>query len=38
LQAYVVNPLGSPREWGSKIYNFAAELENKVTLKEETVL
>ena len=38
LQEYVANPLGSPREWGPEIYNFAADLENKVTLKEETVL
>jgi ABC-type nitrate/sulfonate/bicarbonate transport system ATPase subunit len=36
LQAYVINPLGSPRQWGAEIYNFAADLENKVTLKEET--
>ena len=36
LQAYVINPLSSPREWGAEIYNFAADLENKVTLKEET--
>jgi ABC-type nitrate/sulfonate/bicarbonate transport system ATPase subunit len=36
LQEYVANPLGSPREWGPEIYNFAADLENKVTLKEET--
>jgi ABC-type nitrate/sulfonate/bicarbonate transport system ATPase subunit len=36
LQEYVANPLGSPREWGPEIYNFAADLESKVTLKEET--
>lgn len=36
LQEYLANPLRSPREWGPEIYNFAADLENKVTLKEET--
>ncbi len=36
LQEYVVNPLGSPRAWGPEIYKFAADLENKVSLKEET--
>ena len=35
LDAYVTNPLPSPRHWGPAIYNFAAELETKVTLKEE---
>jgi len=35
LDAYVPNPLGSPRHWGPDIYKFAAELESKVTLKEE---
>jgi len=35
LDAYVTNPLPSPRHWGAEIYNFAAELENKVTLKED---
>jgi NitT/TauT family transport system ATP-binding protein len=35
LDAYVTNPLGSPRHWGPDIYKFAAELESKVTLKEE---
>lgn len=35
LQAYVTNPLRSPREWSADIYSFAADLENKVTLKEE---
>jgi NitT/TauT family transport system ATP-binding protein len=35
LDAYVANPLASPRHWGPSIYNFAAELETKVTLKEE---
>jgi ABC-type nitrate/sulfonate/bicarbonate transport system, ATPase component len=35
LDAYVTNPLPSPRHWGTLVYNFAAELESKVTLKEE---
>jgi NitT/TauT family transport system ATP-binding protein len=35
LDAYVPNPLSSPRHWGPEIYKFAAELESKVTLKEE---
>jgi ABC-type nitrate/sulfonate/bicarbonate transport system ATPase subunit len=35
LDAYVSNPLPSPRRWGAEVYNFAAELETKVTLKEE---
>jgi NitT/TauT family transport system ATP-binding protein len=35
LDAYVTNPLPTPRRWGPAIYNFAAELETKVTLKEE---
>ena len=35
LDAYVTNPLDSPRHWGPEIYNFAAELETKVTLKED---
>lgn len=35
LDAYVTNPLHSPRHWGPEIYNFAAELETKVTLKED---
>ena len=35
LDAYVTNPLSSPRRWGPDIYKFAAELESKVTLKEE---
>jgi len=35
LQAYVTNPIRSPRHWGPEIYNFAAELEAKVTLKDE---
>ena len=29
------NPLPTPRQWGPEIYGFAAELETKVTLKEE---
>ena len=35
LDEYVTNPLPTPRQWGAGIYNFAAELETKVTLKEE---
>jgi ABC-type nitrate/sulfonate/bicarbonate transport system ATPase subunit len=35
VDTYVTNPLGSPRQWGPDIYKFAAELESKVTLKEE---
>jgi NitT/TauT family transport system ATP-binding protein len=35
LDAYVANPLQSPRHWGPEIYNFAAELETKVALKED---
>jgi ABC-type nitrate/sulfonate/bicarbonate transport system ATPase subunit len=35
LDAYVTNPLPAPRQWGPEIYRFAAELETKVTLKEE---
>lgn len=35
LDAYVANPLPTPRQWGPEIYGFAAELETKVTLKEE---
>jgi len=35
LDAYVTNPLPTPRVWGPEIYGFAAELETKVTLKEE---
>ena len=35
LDAYVSNPLASPRQWGADIYGFAAELETKVTLKED---
>ena len=35
LDAYVINPLASPRQWGPEIYGFAGELETKVTLKEE---
>lgn len=35
LEAYVTNPLPSPHHWGAEIYQFAAELETKVTLKEE---
>ena len=35
LDEYVTNPLPTPRRWGPEIYNFAAQLETKVTLKEE---
>jgi len=35
LDAYVTNPLRTPRQWGPEIYGFAAELETKVTLKED---
>jgi NitT/TauT family transport system ATP-binding protein len=35
LEAYLTNPLPTPRNWGPEIYGFAAELESKVTLKEE---
>ncbi len=35
LDTYVTSPLHSPRHWGPEIYNFAAELETKVTLKED---
>ncbi len=35
LDAYVTNPIPTPRQWGPEIYGFAAELETKVTLKEE---
>jgi ABC-type nitrate/sulfonate/bicarbonate transport system ATPase subunit len=35
LDAYLTNPLPTPRHWGPEIYGFAAELESKVTLKGE---
>jgi ABC-type nitrate/sulfonate/bicarbonate transport system ATPase subunit len=35
LDAFVTNPLPTPHQWGPEIYRFAAELETKVTLKEE---
>jgi ABC-type nitrate/sulfonate/bicarbonate transport system ATPase subunit len=35
LDEYVANPLPTPRHWGAEIYNFAAQLETKVTLKED---
>ena len=38
LDAYVTNPLPTPRQWGPEIYGFAGELETKVTLKEEEEL
>ena len=36
LDSYVTNPLPLPHHWGADIYTFAAELETKVTLREET--
>lgn len=38
LDEYVTNPLPTPRRWGAEIYSFAAQLETKVTLKEEADL
>jgi ABC-type nitrate/sulfonate/bicarbonate transport system ATPase subunit len=38
LDEYVINPLPTPRRWGPEIYNFAAQLESKVTLKEDEEL
>ncbi|HME62470.1 MAG TPA: ATP-binding cassette domain-containing protein, partial [Candidatus Binatia bacterium] len=38
LDEYVTNPLPTPRRWGAEIYSFAAQLETKVTLKEEVDL
>lgn len=35
LDAYVANPLPAPRQWGAEVYSFAAELETKVSLKED---
>ena len=35
LDEYVTSPLPTPRHWGPEIYNFAAQLESKVTLKED---
>ncbi|MBI2361198.1 MAG: ATP-binding cassette domain-containing protein [Deltaproteobacteria bacterium] len=35
MAEYLANPLPSPRQWSPEIYGFAAELESKVTLKEE---
>jgi len=35
LEEVVANPLPSPRHWGPAVYGFAAELETKLTLKEE---
>lgn len=35
VQAYLANPLPSPRHWGPDIYHFAAELESKLSLGEE---
>ena len=38
MAEYVKNPLRAPRNWTPEIYQFAAELEAKVTFKEESVL
>ena len=38
LDEHLTNPLPTPRRWGPEIYNFAAQLETKVTLKEEADL
>jgi NitT/TauT family transport system ATP-binding protein len=38
LAEYVSNPLPAPRNWTPEIYRFAAELEAKVTFKEESEL
>ena len=35
VEAYIVNPLPCPRQWGPEIYRFAADLEAKLTLREE---
>jgi ABC-type nitrate/sulfonate/bicarbonate transport system ATPase subunit len=35
VQELVVNQLPSPRRWGAAVYEFAANLEGKVTLREE---
>jgi ABC-type nitrate/sulfonate/bicarbonate transport system ATPase subunit len=35
VQELVVNALPSPRRWGAAVYEFAANLEGKVTLREE---
>ena len=35
LDEYVTNPLPTPRRWGPEIYSFAAQLETKVTLRED---
>ncbi|MGN6732786.1 MAG: ABC transporter ATP-binding protein, partial [Candidatus Binatia bacterium] len=35
LDAYVSNPLPLPHHWGTDVYKFAAELESKVSLKED---
>jgi NitT/TauT family transport system ATP-binding protein len=35
LAEYVTNPLSSPRDWTPEIYQFAANLENRVTFKED---
>jgi NitT/TauT family transport system ATP-binding protein len=38
LDEHLTNPLPTPRRWGPEIYNFAAQLETKATLKEEADL
>jgi NitT/TauT family transport system ATP-binding protein len=38
MAEYVRNPLPAPRNWTPEIYQFAAELEAKVTFKEESEL
>jgi len=38
MAEYVINPLSTPRDWTPEIYEFAAELEAKVTFKEESEL
>jgi len=35
VEAYRVNPLPCPRQWGPQIYRFAADLEAKLSLREE---
>ena len=35
VETYMVNPLPCPRQWSPEIYRFAADLEDKLTLREE---
>jgi len=35
VEAYMVNPLPCPRQWGPQIYRFAADLEARLSLREE---